>query len=106
MNNFNGEQKVLFVPAETCGRQQRSLAVFAPRWVAGVSGGRGELHGDVPQPGCVSELQVGAKMDTLGSVSRRKRREGMARWAKGEQAVQFLVDRNRLESFEAEISLR
>ena len=26
----------------------------------------------------------------------------MARWAKGEQAVQFLVDRNRLESFEAE----
>lgn len=28
--------------------------------------------------------------------------EGMARWAKGEQAVQFLVDRDRLESFEAE----
>jgi hypothetical protein len=26
----------------------------------------------------------------------------MARWARGEQAVQFLVDRNRLESFEAE----
>jgi hypothetical protein len=26
----------------------------------------------------------------------------MARWAKGEQAVQFLVDRGRLESFEAE----
>ena len=26
----------------------------------------------------------------------------MARWAKGEQTVQFLVDRNRLESFEAE----
>jgi hypothetical protein len=26
----------------------------------------------------------------------------MARWAKGEQAVQFLVDRDRLESFEAE----
>jgi hypothetical protein len=26
----------------------------------------------------------------------------MARWAKGEHAVQFLVDRNRLESFEAE----
>ena len=26
----------------------------------------------------------------------------MARWAKGEQAVQFLVDRNRVESFEAE----
>lgn len=25
----------------------------------------------------------------------------MARWAAGEQAVQFLVDRNRLESFEA-----
>ena len=28
--------------------------------------------------------------------------EGMARWAKGEQAVEFLVDRNRLESFEAD----
>jgi hypothetical protein len=28
--------------------------------------------------------------------------EGMARWAIGEQTVQFLVDRNRLESFEAE----
>jgi hypothetical protein len=28
--------------------------------------------------------------------------EGMARWAKGEQTVQFLVDRNRLESFEAD----
>jgi hypothetical protein len=28
--------------------------------------------------------------------------EGMARWASGEQMVQFLVDRNRLESFEAE----
>jgi hypothetical protein len=27
----------------------------------------------------------------------------MARWARGEQAVQFLVDRNRLESFKAEI---
>ena len=27
--------------------------------------------------------------------------EGMARWAAGEQTVQFLVDRNRLESFEA-----
>jgi hypothetical protein len=27
--------------------------------------------------------------------------EGMARWATGERAVQFLVDRNRLESFEA-----
>lgn len=26
----------------------------------------------------------------------------MARWAKGEQTVEFLVDRNRLESFEAE----
>lgn len=26
----------------------------------------------------------------------------MARWANGEQTVQFLVDRNRLESFEAE----
>jgi len=26
----------------------------------------------------------------------------MARWAKGEQTVQFLVDRNRLESFEAD----
>ena len=26
----------------------------------------------------------------------------MARWAKGEQTVQFLVDRNRLESFETE----
>jgi hypothetical protein len=26
----------------------------------------------------------------------------MARWANGEQAVQFLVDRNRLESFAAE----
>ena len=26
----------------------------------------------------------------------------MARWAAGEQTVQFLVDRNRLESFEAE----
>ena|SRR5690242_18745387 len=26
----------------------------------------------------------------------------MARWAKGEQTVQFLVDRNRLESFAAE----
>jgi hypothetical protein len=26
----------------------------------------------------------------------------MARWAKGQQTVQFLVDRNRLESFEAE----
>ena len=26
----------------------------------------------------------------------------MARWASGEQTVQFLVDRNRLESFEAE----
>jgi hypothetical protein len=26
----------------------------------------------------------------------------MARWAKGEQAVQFLVGRNRLESFEAD----
>jgi hypothetical protein len=26
----------------------------------------------------------------------------MARWAKGEPTVQFLVDRNRLESFEAE----
>lgn len=26
----------------------------------------------------------------------------MTRWAKGEQAVQFLVDRNWLESFEAE----
>jgi hypothetical protein len=26
----------------------------------------------------------------------------MARWAKGEQTVRFLVDRNRLESFEAE----
>src|SRR5471032_2536846 len=26
----------------------------------------------------------------------------MARWAKGEQTVQFLIDRNRLESFEAE----
>lgn len=26
----------------------------------------------------------------------------MARWAKGEQTVQFLVDRDRLESFEAE----
>jgi hypothetical protein len=26
----------------------------------------------------------------------------MARWAKGERAVQFLIDRNRLESFEAE----
>ena len=25
----------------------------------------------------------------------------MARWASGEQTVQFLVDRNRLESFEA-----
>jgi hypothetical protein len=28
--------------------------------------------------------------------------KGMARWAAGEQTVQFLVDRNRLESFEAE----
>jgi hypothetical protein len=28
--------------------------------------------------------------------------EGMARWAIGERTVQFLVDRNRLESFEAE----
>jgi hypothetical protein len=27
--------------------------------------------------------------------------EGMARWAIGERTVQFLVDRNRLESFEA-----
>jgi hypothetical protein len=26
----------------------------------------------------------------------------MARWAAGEQTVQFLIDRNRLESFEAE----
>ena len=26
----------------------------------------------------------------------------MARWAKGEQTVEFLVDRNRLENFEAE----
>jgi hypothetical protein len=26
----------------------------------------------------------------------------MARWAKGEPTVQFLVDRNRLESFEAD----
>jgi hypothetical protein len=26
----------------------------------------------------------------------------MTRWAKGEQTVQFLVDRNRLESFEVE----
>lgn len=26
----------------------------------------------------------------------------MARWAKGEQTVKFLIDRNRLESFEAE----
>ena len=26
----------------------------------------------------------------------------MVRWAKGEQTVQFLVDRNRLEGFEAE----
>ena len=25
----------------------------------------------------------------------------MARWAKGERTVQFLVDRNRLETFEA-----
>jgi hypothetical protein len=31
-----------------------------------------------------------------------KRGEGMARWARGEQTVQFLVDRNRLESFEAD----
>jgi hypothetical protein len=28
--------------------------------------------------------------------------KGMARWAKGEQTVRFLVDRNRLESFEAD----
>jgi hypothetical protein len=27
--------------------------------------------------------------------------EGMARWATGERTVQFLVDRNRLESFAA-----
>lgn len=27
---------------------------------------------------------------------------GMARWASGERTVQFLVDRNRLESFEAD----
>jgi hypothetical protein len=27
--------------------------------------------------------------------------EGMARWASGEQPVQFLVDRNGLVSFEA-----
>ena len=26
----------------------------------------------------------------------------MARWASGERTVQFLVDRNRLESFEAD----
>jgi len=26
----------------------------------------------------------------------------MARWVKGEKAIQFLIDRNRLESFEAE----
>jgi hypothetical protein len=26
----------------------------------------------------------------------------MARWTRGEQAVQFLIDRDRLESFEAE----
>jgi hypothetical protein len=26
----------------------------------------------------------------------------MARWPRGEQAVQFLIDRDRLESFEAE----
>lgn len=26
----------------------------------------------------------------------------MARWAKGERTVQFLVDRNRLESFEVD----
>ena len=50
----------------------------------------------------VSELQVGPKTDALGSVSRRKRGVGMARWARGEQTVQFLVDRNRLESFAAE----
>jgi hypothetical protein len=28
--------------------------------------------------------------------------EDMVRWARGEQTVQFLVDRNRLEGFEAE----
>jgi hypothetical protein len=28
--------------------------------------------------------------------------DGMARWTKGKQTVQFLVDRNRLENFEAD----
>src|SRR5260370_3063165 len=42
--------------------------------------------------------EVGA----LGSVSGSETGEAMARWARGEQAVQFLVGRNRLERFEAE----
>src|SRR5260370_29664310 len=42
--------------------------------------------------------EVGA----LGSVCGSETGEAMARWARGEQAVQFLVGRNRLERFEAE----
>ena len=49
----------------------------------------------------VSEHQVSPKADALGSVFLTEAGEGMTRWAKGEQTIQFLVARNRLESFDA-----
>lgn len=37
----------------------------------------------------------------LGKYRQEERQQVVARWPRGEQAVQFLVDRGRLESFEA-----
>jgi hypothetical protein len=38
----------------------------------------------------------------ISVLSGRREKKGMARWTRGEQTVQFLIDRSRLESFEAE----
>ena len=49
-----------------------------------------------------SELQVGPKTDALGSVSRRKRGEGMARWAKGNRQYSSSSTGTAWRAFEAE----
>jgi hypothetical protein len=78
------------------------MSCSAASWRIFADGVISGLEGREIASGCGVQLHVGPKTDALGSVSPTKTGEGMARWAKGEQAVQFLVDRNRLEGFEGE----
>lgn len=57
------------------------------------------VDGSLLGQGFISGTEPAARICVLSGGREKK---GMARWTRGEQTIQFLIDRSRLESFEAE----